>query len=117
VGKKRDRKLARAVAAVEVDAAARGLEVSGSVLDIIADIRARHAAAQRPEPPAPQVFEPAATEKKHSYRYPGDKQLVEEGHRLIGDGITKSEAARRLAPRAEGKQTLGQKESRLRRLF
>jgi hypothetical protein len=51
VGKKRDRKLARAIAAVEVDAAARGLKVSGSVLDIIADIRARYAArTPMPEP-------------------------------------------------------------------
>jgi hypothetical protein len=55
VGKKRDRKLARAIAAVEVDAAARGLKVSGSVLDIIADIRARYAARSRKPEPEPET--------------------------------------------------------------
>jgi hypothetical protein len=74
--------------------------------------RARRDGDQQPQPRGGEQ-----TEKKHSYRFPGDEQLVEEGRGLVRNGVTKSEAARRLAPRAEGKQSLGQKESRLRRLF
>jgi hypothetical protein len=54
-----DRETAARIAAVRVDAAARGLKISGSVLDIIADIRAQGAAAQQPEPAAPPTAKPA----------------------------------------------------------
>jgi hypothetical protein len=64
----------------------------------------------------PQV---AATEKEeasHRYRYPGDAALVEEGRQMIANGMTKSRAARELAPRAEGGNA-EQREQRLRKLL
>ena len=50
MAKRHDREIASAIAAVEADAAKRGLKVSGSVLDIIADIRAEGAAETEPMP-------------------------------------------------------------------
>lgn len=51
----------------------------------------------------------------HRYRYPGDRELVEEGRRLVTErGISKLQAAKQLALRAEG-GTLEQRTERLRK--
>jgi hypothetical protein len=56
-------------------------------------------------------------ESPHRYRHPGDAALVEEGRQMIANGAAnKLQAARKLAPRAEG-GTIEQREQRLRKLF
>jgi hypothetical protein len=57
---------------------------------------------------------PSKTEPVH--RYSGDGALIEEGRRLIADGMSKRSAAKQLAPRAEG-GALDQREERLRKLL
>ena len=58
---------------------------------------------------APQKAEP-------THRYSGDAALIERGRKMIADGMTKSEDARRLAPDAEGGSD-EQRYNRLRKLF
>jgi hypothetical protein len=55
-------------------------------------------------------------EKEHKYRFHGDAALVARGRKMTADGISKSAAAKKLAPEAEG-GTLEQKIERLRKLL
>jgi hypothetical protein len=110
-----DRETAARIAAVIADAAKRGLKVSGSVLDIIADIRAQGAAAQQPEPSPPSP-KPAAKPRVHRYRYAGDSKLIARGRRMIGRGMTKLAVAKQLADKATGGD-YDQRVARLRKLL
>ena len=50
------------------------------------------------------------------HRYAGDSKLIEEGRRLVAQGMSKRRVARKLAPSAEG-GTIEQREERRRKLL
>ena len=68
-----------------------------------------------PSEPSASPQPPLARQPKR--RHPGDVPLIEEGKKLVREeGLSYREAARRLAPKAEG-SSLDQKEGRLRKLI
>jgi hypothetical protein len=61
---------------------------------------------------APQT----TTQQTEQHRYPGDADLIEEGRKLFADGLSKRQAAAKLAPRARG-GSIEQRTERLRKLI